>query len=289
MRTPALTLLLVTGSLCAACRPPAAPHPEAATAPEASTCAESTGGNEPRYMPTIGQAGKDVVWVPTSSALIERMFEMARLTTDDYLVDLGSGDGITVIMAAKRGTRALGVEYNADLVDLARRTAEAEGLSDLARFIQADIFKTDFSKATVVTLFLLPELNLRLRPTLLAMAPGTRVVSNTFDMGDWLPDEVAEVGEDCVRYCVAYHWVVPADLSGRWQTDDGPLVLRQTYQLLEGTLGSGRHARTVSEGRILGTRVRFEIGGDVHEAELVEGELRGEVNRTRPWSARRLR
>jgi hypothetical protein len=170
----------------------------------------------PAYTPKVGQLGKDVVWVPTSQAMVDRMLDMAELTARDRLVDLGSGDGVLVITAAKRGATARGIEFNPDLVALSKRRARAEGVADRARFERADIFQSDFSEATVVTLFLLPALNLRLRPTLLEMPPGTRIVSNSFDMGDWEPDATAEVTEGCTNYCHAMLWIVPARVAGMW-------------------------------------------------------------------------
>src|SRR5690554_2675870 len=181
------------------------------------------------FTPTVGQSGKDVIWVPTPQALVDRMLDMAGLTPEDTLVDLGSGDGRTVITAAKRGAKARGIEYNPDMVALSRSAALREGLQDRAVFEQADIFESDFSDATVVTLFLLPNLNLKLRPTLLDMAPGTRVVSNSFTMGDWEPDETVEA-EGCTNYCIAYKWVVPAKVEGSWSLADGKLLLTQNYQ-----------------------------------------------------------
>src|SRR3954466_5351668 len=145
------------------------------------------------YQPELGQKGKDVQWVPTPAALVEKMLDMAAVTPKDYLVDLGSGDGVLVIAAARRGVRSMGIEYDGRLVDLSKRNAAAAGVTSLARFVRGDIFKTDFSKASVVTTFLLPSLNLQLRPTLLAMKPGTRIVSNTFPIGEWEPDETATI------------------------------------------------------------------------------------------------
>src|SRR5919205_3730885 len=144
------------------------------------------------YQPEVGQAGKDVVWVPTPQAVVDRMLDMAKLTPQDFLIDLGSGDGRTVITAAKRGSRALGIEYNPDMVELSKRNAAKEGVSDKAQFIKADLFESDFSKAQVITMFLLPSINLKLRPKILDLKPGTRIVSNSFDMGDWTADETAE-------------------------------------------------------------------------------------------------
>src|SRR6187431_3211876 len=148
----------------------------------------------PAYEPSVGQEGKDVVWVPTPQIVVDKMLDLAKVTKDDFVMDLGSGDGRTVITAAKRGARAMGVEYNPDMVELSKRNAQKAGVGDRATFVKADLFETDFTKATVITMFLLPDINLKLRPKILNMKPGTRVVSNTFTMGDWKPDETAELG-----------------------------------------------------------------------------------------------
>src|SRR5687767_8608351 len=167
------------------------------------------------YQPQVGQEGKDVIWVPTPQALVERMLQMAGTKSTDYVVDLGSGDGRTVITAAKKfGATALGIEYNPDMVVLAQRAAQKEGVADKAQFMQADIFQTDFSKATVLTLYLLPSLNLKLRPTILNMKPGTRVVSHAFTMDDWQADQV-----DSADGRTAYMWIVPAKVAGTWKID----------------------------------------------------------------------
>src|SRR5207244_2320242 len=148
------------------------------------------------YQPQVGQEGKDVVWVPTPQALVDKMLDMAKVTPKDYVIDLGSGDGRTVITAAKRGIRALGIEYNPDMVELSKRNAAKEGVSDKATFAKADLFESDFSDAQVITMFLLSSINMKLRPKILDLKPGTRIVSNTFDMGEWKPDETAKV-EGC--------------------------------------------------------------------------------------------
>jgi len=244
----------------------------------------------PDYVPRSGQPGKDVVWVPTQQTLVDRMLDMAGVTKDDYLVDLGSGDGRTVITAAKRGVRSLGVEYNADLVTLSRRAAEAEGVTEKARFMQGDIFETDFSEATVVTLFLLPELNRRLRPTLLDMKPGTRIVSNTFTMDEWEPDETAVVAENCSTYCRAYHWVVPAKVAGTWRLDDGELKLAQTFQKLSGTLTRAGKAMPISEAAMKGSEIRFVAGGQRYSARVENDRMSGrseEAGASREWQATR--
>jgi hypothetical protein len=223
--------------------------------------------------------------VPTSQALVDRMLDMAGLTPQDTLVDLGSGDGRTVITAAKRGATARGVEYNPDMVALSRRAAEKEGVADRAKFDQADIFKSDFSNATIVTLFLLPDLNLRLRPILLDMKPGTRVVSNSFNMGDWAPDEIAEVEEGCSNYCTAYKWVIPAKVEGTWKLADRELTFVQIYQTLQGTLGKGRNSQPIGDARLDGAQIRFSAGKDVYTGVVDGKEMRGTVNGKTAWSA----
>ena len=169
------------------------------------------------FEPSVGQPGKDVVWVPTPDKLVEKMLDMAKVTSQDYVIDLGSGDGKTVIAAAKRGARALGIEYNPDMVELAKQNAAKAGVSDKATFMKADIFESDYSKATVITLFLLPTLNLKLRPTLLDLKPGTRIVSNSFTMEDWEADETATLSEDCASWCTALFWIIPAKVEGTWR------------------------------------------------------------------------
>src|ERR1700757_4370926 len=191
------------------------------------------------YQPQVGQAGKDVVWVPTPQALVDRMLDMGKVTAKDYVIDLGSGDGRTVITAAKRGAKALGIEYNPDMVELSKRNAAKEGVSDKAQFAKADLFESDFSQATVITMFLLPDINLRLRPKILDLKPGTRIVSNSFTMGDWQADETTSAKEDCASYCTAYLWIVPAKVEGTWKLPQGELALKQSYQTISGTLKSG--------------------------------------------------
>lgn len=237
------------------------------------------------YAPKLGQAGKDVVWLPTSQVLVDRMLDMAQLTPQDRLVDLGSGDGRMVITAAKRGATARGIEFNPDLVALARRQAEAEGVAARATFEQADIFQSDFSEATVVTLFLLPTLNVKLRPILLDMPPGTRIVANSFDMGDWLPDETDQVTEGCESYCYALKWTVPAKVAGTWEIDGRRLELAQNFQTFDGVLHDGTSARPLSNGRLAGAQVRFYIGNDLYIGEVDGDRMRGMVNGSRPWEA----
>ena len=237
------------------------------------------------YRPSSGQAGKDVVWVPTPQALVDRMLDMARVGKNDYLVDLGSGDGRTVITAARRGVRAHGIEYNPDLVALARRNAAEASVTHLASFENADIFETNFSKASVVPLFVLSSLNVKLRPTLLAMRPGTRVVSNTFDMDDWQPDEQINAGGNCTAWCRAFKWVVPARVGGTWRMPDGELRLSQTYQMLSGELTVGGKSIPISNARMDGVRISFTAAGRRYTGEVAGAGIKGSIDGRRAWSA----
>jgi hypothetical protein len=242
------------------------------------------------YQPKVGQAGKDVVWVPTPQALVDKMLDMAKATPSDYVVDLGSGDGRTVITAAKRGIKAHGIEYNPDMAELAKRNAAKEGVSEKATFANADIFKSDFSNATVVTLFLLPGLNLRLRPTLLAMKPGTRVVSNSFTMDDWQADEIATVTDDCNSFCRAYLWIIPAKVEGTWSMGQGELKLEQTFQMLKGTLTSGNVVAPVT-GKLNGAEITFTAAGVTYEGKVddkaMSGTSKGPSQAEAKWTATR--
>lgn len=240
------------------------------------------------YAPTVGQQGKDVVWVPTPQALVDRMLAMAKVTPKDTVVDLGSGDGRTVITAAKLGATARGIEYNPDMVALARRAAEKEGVK--VRFDRADIFQSDFSDATVITLFLLPDLNVRLRPTILDMKPGTRVVSNTFNMGDWEADDSIQATENCTSYCRAYFWVVPAKVAGNWKLPQGELSLEQKYQMLSGTLKTGSNGAAITNAKMVGDQIQF-TAGDVNyvgrvSGNTIEGTSRANGKET-AWKATR--
>ena len=246
--------------------------------------AQTSPAPDANYEPVVGQPGKDVIWVPTAQTLVDRMLDMAELKPEDRLVDLGSGDGRTVITAAKRGATAHGIEYNPKMVELSRQAAKAEGVADSATFEQADIFKSDFSNATVITLFLLPELNLRLRPTLLDMKPGTRVVSNTFHMGDWQPDETAQIA-GCSTHCTAFKWVIPAKAGGTWKIADKELMLTQTFQMLEGTLREGNTTLPISDARLNGTQIQFSVGDDHYFGVVNGNEMRGTINNKTAWSA----
>ncbi len=227
------------------------------------------------YEPSVGQRGKDVVWVPTPQALVDRMLDMAKVTAKDFVIDLGSGDGRTVITAAKRGARAMGIEYNPDMVELSQRNAQKEGVSDRAKFMKADLFASDFSQATVITMFLLPDINLKLRPKILMLKPGTRIVSNTFTMGDWSPDDTQTVdaGHGCdSTWCTALLWIVPARVGGTWKTPQGEVAFKQQFQNLSGTLRTGGKTLAL-EGKVHGEDIRFTAGGKEYHGRLKGKQL----------------
>lgn len=225
---------------------------------------------QPPFKPQVGQYGKDVVWVPTPQALVERMLDMARVTPQDSLIDLGSGDGRTVIAAAERGARALGVEYNPDMVELSKENAAKAGVSDRAEFVKADLFTVDLSKATVITLFLLPDINMKLRPKILDLKPGTRVVSNTFMMEDWTPDDTQSIDGDCVSWCTAHLWIVPAHVGGAWTWPGAELSLDQAFQEVSGALRTGGEGVPISSGHLRGDRISFTAGETTY-AGVVNG------------------
>jgi hypothetical protein len=238
------------------------------------------------YEPTVGQEGKDVVWVPTPQALVDKMLDMAKVTPRDYVIDLGSGDGRTVITAAKRGARAHGIEYNPDMVALAKRNAEKEGVSGKATFAKADLFESDFSKASVITMFLLPDINLRLRPKLLDLKPGTRIVSNSFTMGEWSADETASV-DGCSSWCTAYLWIIPAKVGGTWKLPQGELRLKQEFQKISGTLRADGKTVPIRDGKLRGDEITFTAGGVQYAGRVNGKRIEGLAKGGAPWSATR--
>ncbi|MBI3041906.1 MAG: class I SAM-dependent methyltransferase [Betaproteobacteria bacterium] len=243
------------------------------------------------YQPEVGQSGKDVVWVPTPQALVDKMLNLARVTPRDYVIDLGSGDGRTVITAVKRGARALGIEYNPDMVALSQRNAAKEGVGDKAKFMKADLFETDFSQATVITMFLLPDINIKLRPKILDMKPGTRIVSNSFTMGEWQHERSAKATEKegCQSYCTAYLWIVPAKVEGTWKLADGELKLKQDFQNFSGTLTAGGR-QTAVKGRLYGDRINFKAGDSQYTGRVNGDAIQGTVKSgggAGEWSATR--
>jgi hypothetical protein len=240
------------------------------------------------YQPEVGQEGKDVVWVPTPQALVDKMLDMAKVTPKDHVIDLGSGDGRTVITAAKRGVRAHGIEYNPEMVELSKRAAAKEGVSDKVSFAKADLFESDFSQATVITMFLLSSINMKLRPKILDLKPGTRIVSNTFDMGEWKPDETSTIS-GCESWCTALLWIVPAKVGGTWKLPQGELTLKQTFQMISGTLKSGNVSAPITNGKLAGDQISFTAGGAQYSGRVngnaIEGTVKGGSNGK--WTATR--
>ena len=222
------------------------------------------------YEPRSGQQGKDVIWLPTPQVVVDKMLSIAHVAATDVVIDLGSGDGRTVITAAKMGATALGVEYNPDMVEYAKRQAAAAGVSQKASFVKADLFETSFDHASVITMFLLPDINLKLRPKILALKPGTRIVSNTFSMGEWERDERAELNGQpgCESaYCTVLYWMVPRQVTGTYNVPQGQLTLKQEFQMLTGTLTSGG-ARVELKGRVRGEDIELSVGNKRYRGRL---------------------
>ena len=227
------------------------------------------------FVPQPGQPGKDVVWVPTPPELVERMLDLAAVTPQDFVMDLGSGDGRNVIGAAKRGAQAVGVEYHTNMVALSRKNAAAAGVSDKATFVEGDMYEADISKANVLALFLLPSNMLQLRQKFLDLRPGSRIVSNTFGIEGWTPDETVSITGDCSAWCTALLWIVPAKVNGRWRIGQDELMLTQNFQMVTGTLGG----RDISDGRLRGDQIRFTVGAVEYtgtvSGDRIEGMIRG--------------
>lgn len=229
------------------------------------------------YVPEVGQQGKDVVWVPTPTELVNAMLKLAKVTADDYVIDLGSGDGRTVIAAAKLGAHAIGIEYNPDMVVLSKRNAEQEGVSNMTEFIETDLYEYDLSKATVITMFLLPEINLKLRPRLLDLKPGTRIVSNTFTMGEWEADFEVTTDENWNSWNSAIMWIVPAKVEGYWQLGNNELSLTQQFQLVFGNYITGQKVTSITDGRLSGNDITFRINGDLYVGRIEGNRMIGTV------------
>ena len=245
------------------------------------------------YEPQVGQAGKDVIWVPTPDEVVDRMLRMAQVTANDLVYDLGAGNGKIAIAAGKIGARAVGIEYNPDMAKHAQGNVIAAGVTGKARIVQGDIFATDFSQATVITMYLLPNLNMKLRPTILAMRPGTRVVSHSFTMEDWEADEISSM--DGRR---AYFWVVPANVNGGWTLESGSekneLAFEQRFQKIEGTIGLGPTQGGLRDARLRGSSISFawvdnssvlrSYSGRVTGSRM-EGSYRGDNGSEGRWTA----
>ena len=229
-----------------------------------------------KFQPAVGQAGKDVIWVPTPEELVEAMLDVAHVTPNDFVIDLGSGDGRIAIAAAKRGAHSLGIEYNPDMVALSRQNAIEAGVADKAAFREADIFATDFSQATVITMYLLPDLNYRLRPKILEMKPGTRVVSHSFDMKDWEPDQTVSF-----EYRSAYLWIVPANVAGTWASSaagaNAELTLNQTFQKFDGVLKISGRDLPLKNAKLEGDKISFAVDETSAITREYSGRISGDV------------
>jgi SAM-dependent methyltransferase len=229
------------------------------------------------YEPSVGQPGKDVVWVPTSYELIEKMLDMAQVTKDDLVMDLGSGDGRNIIAAAKRGARGIGVEFNPDMVALSRRTAQQAGVAERATFVEGDMFEADISKASVLALFLLTDNLRRLLPKFLDMRPGTRIVINTFTIPDWEPDAKETIAGDCMSWCTALLWIVPAKVEGTWRMGSGELALQQKFQVVSGTLTVNGQQHAIENGRLRGEELSFTANGVGYTGQVNGNAIEGQT------------
>lgn len=238
------------------------------------------------FEPTPGQAGKDVVWVPTPPELVEKMLDMAKVTPQDIVMDLGSGDGRNVIAAAKRGARAYGFEFNPEMVALSRRKAQEAGVADRATFIEGDMFEADISKATVMAMFLLPSNLDKLAPKFLALRPGTRMVNNTFQVTGWEADASETIEGTCTSWCTSHLNIVPARAAGTWRLGANDLTLTQEFQMVSGTLGS----TAIAGGRLNGEQISFNVGDTQYTGKVSGDRMEGTSTaggKTQSWTATR--
>ena len=236
------------------------------------------------YEPTPGQAGKDVVWVPTPLELVEKMLDMAKVTPQDIVIDLGSGDGRNVIAAAKRGARAYGFEFNPEMVALSRRRAQEAGVAERATFIEGDMFEADISKATVLALFLLPSNLDKLAPKFLALRPGTRMVNNTFQVTGWDADASETVEGSCTSWCTSHLNIIPARAAGTWRLGTNDLTLTQAFQMVSGTLGT----TAIAGGRLTGEAISFKVGDTQYTGKVSGDRMEGTATtagKTQSWTA----
>lgn len=250
----------------------------------------STGENE--YTPELGQEGKDVIWYPTPQELVDVMIDMADLSSADYLIDLGSGDGRIVIAAAKKGIKAAGIEFNPDMVEFSKKNAEKEGVADKTDFVEADFFEYDLSKATVITMFLLPRLNAKLKPKLLDLKPGTRIITNTFSMEDWTYDAKEMVDDETITWNTAYLWIVPAKVEGLWKFPEGEMELTQNYQMVSGKMNKNGNSHAISEGKLRGDILNFTCNGVKYECTVNYNEMKGTAakdEKTTAWEAVKIK
>jgi hypothetical protein len=244
------------------------------------------------FEPQVGQAGKDVVWVPTDEKLVEKMLDIAKITPQDFVMDLGSGDGRNIIAAAKRGARAVGVEYNPQMVELSQANAKKAGVADKATFIQGDMYEADISKATALVLFLLPVNLEKLTPKFLDLKPGTRIVDNTFAIPGWEPDQTERLETDCQTWCSALLWIVPAKVHGTWRLPDGEITFDQKFQMVTGSVKTASGSATIESGRLRGEEITFMAGGTQYTGKVTGDRLEGTARTgadMRPFSATRTK
>jgi SAM-dependent methyltransferase len=240
------------------------------------------------FVPRSGQAGKDVVWVPSPPEMVSKMLEVAKVTPKDFVMDLGSGDGRNIIAAAKLGARGVGVEYNPDMVALSQKLAKEAGVADKAQFVQGDMYEADISKASVLALFLLPVNLSKLHPKFLDLPPGSRIVANTFGIEGWEPDYRTSLpqGSDCDSWCDILLWIVPAKVAGTWTTPNGRLVLTQENQMVQGTMTVNGETLTISKGRMNGEELSFTAGADTFIGTVKGNRLEGKLGSTSITAAR---
>ena len=256
----------------------------------ATAAAQQTQTPTQPFEPQVGQAGKDVVWVPTDEKLVEKMLDIAKITPQDFVMDLGSGDGRNIIGAAKRGARAVGVEYNPQMVELSRANAKKAGVADRATFIEGDMYEADISKATALVLFLLPVNLEKLAPKFLDMKPGSRIVDNTFAIPGWEPDYTERLESDCQTWCTALLWIVPAKVHGSWRTPEGEITFDQKYQMVTGTIRTAAGTVQIDSGKLRGEEITFAAGGSQYTGKVTGDRIEGTVRtgeNLRPWSATR--
>jgi hypothetical protein len=244
---------------------------------------EASGASKKPYEPVPGQPGKDSVWVPTPFITLEKMYDLAKLTPKDFVMDLGSGDGRAIIVAAKRGTPGLGIEWNQDLVDLSNKLAAQAGVSHLAKFERGDMFAADISKASVLGLFMLPDQLAKLTPKFLAMKPGSRITVNGFGIPSWTIDQTEKATGDCGSWCTAHLYIVPAQVAGTWRLGEADLALTQSFQMLTGTLTAGGKATPIT-GRLNGEEITFTAGDAQYNGRVAGNTMSGQVG-GKPWSA----
>jgi len=246
------------------------------------------GAQQKPFEPSVGQAGKDVVWVPTPEELVEKMLDMAKVTPSDLVMDLGSGDGRNIIAAAKRGATAVGVEYNPDMVELSRKNAREAGVAEKAQFIQGDMYEADISKASVMALFLLPQNLEKLHDKFMALKPGTRIVLNTFAIPGWEPDETERIGGTCSSWCTSMLNIVPAPVAGAWKVTGGELTVAQDHQKLSGTMTTGGNTVPI-EGRVRGEELTFKAGDTQYTGRVAGNRIEGVAMgvSAQNWSATR--